>query len=128
VIALVVSQIESRDGSPDVPRKALDVARSILQECLRDDTAVLLPSIVPSDEHKLFSVVASGKQRGAETIENRILEQFGLHQEFQSDNFTVTVSHIFLPPMSREANESMETFAERAAVEVRDQVNNAVAA
>jgi hypothetical protein len=34
----------------------------------------------------------------------------------------------FLPPMSREANESMETFAERAAVEVRDQGNNAVAA
>jgi hypothetical protein len=104
------------------------VARLILQECLRDDTAVLLPSIVPSDEHKLFSVVASGQRRGAEIIENRILEQFGLHQEFQSDNFTVTVSHIFLPPMSREANESMETFAERAAVEVRDQVNNAVAA
>jgi hypothetical protein len=100
----------------------------ILQQCLRGDTAVLLPSIGPVAEHKLFSVVANRQQRDAEIIESRIIEQIGCHQEFQSDKFTVTVSHIFLPPMSREANESMETFAERAAVEVREQVNNAVAA
>jgi signal transduction histidine kinase len=128
LIALFVAQIESRDGSPDVPTQVLDAARLILQQCLPGDTAILLPSIGPVDEHKLFSVVASRQQRDAEIIENRIIEQLGRDQEFQSDSFTVTVSHIFLPPMSREANESMETFAERAAVEVRDQVNNAVAA
>jgi signal transduction histidine kinase len=127
-MALFVAQVESRDGSPDVPRKVLDGARLILQQCLGGDTAVLLPSIGPVGEHKLFSVVANRQQRDAERIESRIIEQLDSHQEFQSDKFAVTFSHIFLPPMSREANESMETFAERAAVKVRDQVINAVAA
>jgi signal transduction histidine kinase len=126
LIALFAAQIESRDGSPDVPRKALDVASTIMQQCLCADTAVLLPSIGPVDEHKLFFVVANTQERGAEIIENRILEQLGGHQEFHSDDFTVSVSHVFLPPMSREANESMETLAERAAAEVRDQINTAV--
>jgi signal transduction histidine kinase len=126
LMALFVAQIESRDGSPDIPREALDVAHMIVQQCLRADTTVLLPSIGPVDEHKLFFAVANTQQRGAEIIRNRIIEQLGSHQKFQSDNLTVSVSHILLPPMSREANESMETFAERAAVEVRDQINNAV--
>jgi signal transduction histidine kinase len=125
LIALFVAQIESRDSSPDVPRKAVDVARMILQQCLRADTAVLLPGIGPVGEHKLFFLVANTQQRGAEIVGNRILGQLGSHREFQSDNLTVSISHIFLPPFSRAINESMETFAERVAVEVRDQINNA---
>jgi len=121
-----VAQVESGDGSPDLARKALDVTRMILQQCLRADSAVLLPAIGPVDDHKLFFVVANTQQRGAETIGNRILRQLGSHQELKSEKFPVSVSHTFLPPMSREVNESMETFAERAAVEVRDQINNAV--
>jgi hypothetical protein len=100
------------------------VTRMILQQCLRADTAVLLPAIGPVDDHKLFFVVANTQQRGAEIIGNRILGQLGSHQEVKSDNLHVSVSHAFLPPMSRAVNESMETFAERAAVEVRDQINN----
>jgi signal transduction histidine kinase len=126
LIALFAAQIEPRDGSPDVAREALDVARVILQQCLRADTAVLLPNIGPVDEHKIFFVVANTQQRGAEIIGNRILGQLGCQQEFQSDNFTVSVSHNFLPQMSREANESMETFAQRAAAEVRHQIDNPV--
>jgi signal transduction histidine kinase len=126
LMALFVAQIESRDSSPDVPRKALDVARMILQQCLRADTAVLLPGIGPVGEHKLFFLVANTQQRGAEIIGNRILEQLGGRREFQSDNLSVSISHILLPPFSRAVNESMETFAERAAAEVRDQINNAV--
>jgi len=125
-MALFVAQVESGDGSPDLARKALDVTRMILQQCLRADSAVLLPAIGPVDDHKLFFVVANTQQRGAETIGNRILRQLGSHQELKSEKFPVSVSHTFLPPMSREVNESMETFAERAAVEVRDQINNAV--
>ena len=124
-MALFVAQIESRDGSPDVPRKALDEARTVLQQCLCAHTAVLLPSIGPVDEHKLFFLVANTQQHGAEIMENRILGQLDGHAEFQSDNFTVSVSHFFLPPMSKEAEESMDTFAERTAAEVREQINNA---
>jgi hypothetical protein len=125
-IALFAAQIEPRDGSPDVPRQVLDAARLILQQSLRADTAILLPSIGPADEHKLFFVVANIQQRGAEIIDKRILEQLRRDREFQSGNFTVTVSHVFLSPMSRLANESMGTLAERAAAEVRDQINTAV--
>jgi signal transduction histidine kinase len=125
LMALFVAQIESGDGSPDVASKALDVTRKILQQCLRADTAVLLPAIGPIDNHKLFFLVANTQQRGAEIISNRILGHLGSHQELKSDNFPVSVSHTFLPPMSREVNESMETFAERTAAEVRDQINNA---
>jgi hypothetical protein len=80
----------------------------------------------PVDEHKLFFVVANTQQRGAKIIDKRILEQLRRDREFQSGNFTVSVSHVFLPSMSREANESMGTLAERAAAEVRDQINTAV--
>jgi signal transduction histidine kinase len=126
LIALFEAQIESRDGSPDIPRQVLDVARVILQQSLRADTAILLPSMGPVDEHKLFFLVANTQQRGAEIIGKRMLEQLGGNQEFSSDSFTVSISHVFLPPMSREENESMETLAERAAAGVRDQINTAV--
>ena len=46
-IAVITVEIECRDGSPDVPRKILDVARMVLQQCLRADTDVLLPNIGP---------------------------------------------------------------------------------
>ena len=125
LIALFVVQIQSKGASRDATRRALDVVSMILQQCLRADTAVLIPDIGPVDEHKRFFVVANMQQRGAEVMENRILSQLGSHQEFHSENFPISVSHIFLPPMSREGNESMEEFAERAAVVVRNQINNA---
>lgn len=125
LMALFVVQIESRDGSPDVANKALDVTRMILEPCLRADTSVLLPAIGPVDGHKLFFVVANTQQRGAEIIGNRILRQLGSHRELKSDNFPVSVSHSFLPLLSREVSESMDTFAERTAVEIRHQINNA---
>ena len=126
LVALFEAQIESRDGSPDVPTQVLDVARLILQQSLRVDTAILLPSIGPVNEHKLFFLVANTQQRGAEIIGKRIREQLGCNQEFPSDKFTISISHVFLPPTSRETNESMETLAERTAAEVRDQINNTV--
>jgi hypothetical protein len=115
LIALFVARIECRDGSSDVRRKDLDVARMILQQCLRADTAVLLPSIGPVDEHNLFFVIANIQQRGAETIGNQILGQLGSQEQFQSDNVTVSVSHVFLPLMTRDVTEAMETLAERSA-------------
>jgi hypothetical protein len=125
LIALFAAQIEPRDGSADVPRQVMDGTRLILQQILRADTAIVLPSMGPVDEHKLFFVVANIQQRGAEIIGKRILEQLRCDREFQSGNFTVSVLHVFLPPMAREANESMGTLAERAAAEVRDQINTA---
>ena len=123
-LALITAEVECKDGSRDVPIKTLDAARMVLQQCLRADSDVLLPSIGPLSEHKRFFVVANTLQDGAESIGRRIQSQLRRHHEFQSDNFTFAISHSFLPPLTRDANESMETFAEGVAAEVRDQINN----
>jgi signal transduction histidine kinase len=123
-LALLTAEVECRDGSLDVPKKTLDVARMVLQQCLRADSDVLLPSIGPLSEYKRFFVVASTQKDGAESIGRRIQSQLRRHHEFQPDNFTFAISHCFLPPLTRDANETMETFAEEVAAEVRDQINN----
>jgi hypothetical protein len=121
---VITVEIESRDGSPDVPRRIRDLARSVLQQCLRPDTDVLLPNMGVDSEHKLFFVVAYTQPPGAEIIGSRILGQLREHEEFQSNEFTFAVSHSFLPPMTRRADESMEMFVEQVAAEVRDHIND----
>ena len=123
-IAVITLEINSRDGSSDVPRRIRDVARSVLQQCLRADTDVLLPNIGPDCDHRLFFVVAYTQPQGAEIIGYRILGQLREHEEFQSNEFTFAVSHSFLPPKIRGAGESMEMFEEQVAAEVRDHINN----
>lgn len=123
-LALITAEVERRDGLPDVPRKTLDVARMVLQQCLRADSDVLLPSMGPVSEHKRFFVVANTKEDGPESIGRRVKSQLRRHHEFQSDNFTFAISHSFLPSLRRDANESIETFAEEVASEVRDQINS----
>jgi Histidine kinase-, DNA gyrase B-, and HSP90-like ATPase len=123
-IAVITVEIESRDGSPDVPRRIRDLARAVLQQCLRPDTDVLLPNIGPDSDHKLFFVVAYTQPQGAEIIGCRILSQLSQHAELQSNEFVFAVSHSFLPPKIRSAGESMEMFEEQVAAEVRDHINN----
>ena len=125
-MALFVAQIECRGRLARRSEKSSRWARTILQQCLRADTAVLLPAIGPVDEPQAFLCgcehTTAGRGDNREPDSRATRPPPGI----QSDNLPVSVSHIFLPPMSREVNESMETFAERAAVEVRDQINNAV--
>jgi signal transduction histidine kinase len=123
-LALITAEVECRNGSPDVPTKTVDVARMVLQQCMRADSDVLLPSIGPLSKQKRLFVVANTRQDGAESISRRIQSELLRHDEFQSDNFTVAISHSFLAPLTRDANESMETFAEDVATEVRDQIND----
>ena len=122
-IAVITVEINSGDGSPDVPKKILDVARSILQQCLRPDTDVLLPNIDPASEHKLFFVMAYTQAAGAEIIGRRILSQLRRHKELQQEDLTFAVSHSLLPPIARDSNESMESFVERVATAMRDHIN-----
>jgi signal transduction histidine kinase len=123
-IAVITVEIDSRDGSPEVPRRIRDVARSVLQQCLRPDTDVLLPNIGPDCDHKLFFVVAYTQPQGAEIIGSRILGQLRQHAELQLNEFAFAVSHSFLHPRIRGAGESMEMFEEQVAAEVRDHINN----
>jgi signal transduction histidine kinase len=123
-IAVITVEINSRNGSPAVPRKILDEARTVLQQCLRPDTDALLPNMGPASEHKLFFVMASTQQEGAEIIGKRILSQLRRHELLRPNDFTFAVSHSFLPSIERERDESMETFVEQVAAEVRDHIDS----
>ena len=122
-IAVITVEINSPDRSPDVPKRILDVSRAILQQCLRPDTDVLLPSIDSASEHQLFFVMAYTQEQGAEIIGRRILGQLRRHKELQLEGFTFAVSHSLLSPIARDSNESMERFADRVATEMRDYIN-----
>jgi signal transduction histidine kinase len=121
-IAVIAVEISSRDGSPDVPRKIMEEARTVLQQCLRPDEDALLPNMNGS-EHKLFFAMAYTQEQGAAIIGERILRQLRRHKQLQPEDYTFAVSHSFLPPMSKGINESMESFEERVAAGMRDHIN-----
>jgi signal transduction histidine kinase len=122
-IAVLAVEINSKEGSQAVPSEILSMARTLLQQCLRPVTDVLLPNLDSASEHKLFFVVAYTQKLGAEVIGRRILSQFQGHELLQSADFTFAVSHSFLDPVSRGTNESMESFVEQVAAGIQDHIN-----
>jgi signal transduction histidine kinase len=124
-IALLAVEMGSRDGwlSPDVRKEMSNVARTVLQQCLRPDTDVLLPNMDSAGVREFFFVVAYTREHGAEIISERIRKQFRQCEQLQLADVTFAFSHSFLAPMSREINESMEVFVERGATEIQDRIN-----
>lgn len=122
-IAVLAIQISSKDGARDVPTEILSMARILLQECLRPDTDVLLPIQSPTSRHNLLFVVACTQEQGAEVIGKRILRHLERHELFQPTEFTFTVSHSFLNPISRGANESMDSYVNQITVEIQQRID-----
>jgi two-component sensor histidine kinase len=122
-IAVLAIQISSKDGAPDVPTEILSMARILLQECLRPDTDVLLPIQSPTSRHNLLFVVACTQEQGAEVIGKRILRHLERLELFQPTEFTFTVSHSFLNPISRGANESMDSYVNQITVEIQQRID-----
>ena len=123
-IAVLAVEVVARDGSQSVPSAILNTARTLLQQCLRPDTDVLLPNLASASEHKLFLVVAYTQEQGAEVIANRILSQFQRHEQLQAVDYTFNISHSFLAPMLKDKNESMEMFVEQVAARLQDRIND----
>jgi signal transduction histidine kinase len=122
-IAVLTVEINSNAGSPTVPSEILSLARTLLQQCLRPDTDLLLPTMEATSEHKLFFVIAYTHEQGAEVIEKRILSQLRRNEQLQPEDFTIAVSHSFLDPVSKGANESMESFVGQVAAEIQDHIS-----
>jgi len=124
-IALLAVEMGSRDGwlSSDVRREMSNVARTLLQQCVRPDTDVLLPTMDSASEGEHFYVVACTHEHGAEVISERIRRKFQRCEQLQPVHLTLSVSHSFLAPVSREINESMETFVEQVAAGIQDRIN-----
>jgi signal transduction histidine kinase len=123
-IAVLAVEVKSKDSSNAVPNEILSVARTLLQQCLRPDTDVLLPNQNSMSKHKLFFVVAYTQEQGAEIIGRRILRHLESHEQLKPAGITFTVSHSFLDPISRGANESMKSFVEQVSAGIQDHVNN----
>jgi len=122
-IAVLAVEIVSTMKSQAVPSEILSLARSLLQQCLRPDTDLLLPNLDAASEHMLFYVIAYTQQQGAEVIERRILNQLRRNGQLQPADFTIAVSHSFLDPISRDANDSMETFIGQVAAGIHDHIS-----
>jgi signal transduction histidine kinase len=124
-IALITVEMGSRDGwlSPDVRREMSIVARTLVQQCLRPDTDVLLPNMNSASVRELFFVVAYTQEHGAEVISERIRRQFEKSEHLQPASVTFSFSHSFLEPISREAYKSMEAFVGYVAADVQDRIN-----
>jgi len=122
-IAILVVEISPRDGSQTVPSALLSMARTLLQQCLRPDTDLLLPTLASTSEHKLFFVVAYTHEQGAAAIGSRILSQLQRHEQIQASDFTFSVSHSFLAEESVDLDESMETFVTQVAAGLQDRIN-----
>jgi signal transduction histidine kinase len=122
-IAVLAVEINSNVSSQTVPSDILSTARTLLQQCLRPDPDFLLPNLDATSEHKLFFVIAYTQEQGAEVIGKRILSQLRHSGQLQPEDFSISVSHSFLDPISRGANESTETFVRQVAVGIQDLIN-----
>ena len=124
-IALLAVEMGSRDGwlSPDMRKEMSHVARRLLQQCLRPDTDVLLPSMDSIGARDLFFAVVCTQEYGAEVISTRIRRQFESCEQLRPADLTLAVSHSFLAPVPRGKNQSMETFVEQVAARLQDRIN-----
>jgi signal transduction histidine kinase len=124
-IALLVVEMGSRGGwlSPDARKEISNLARRLLQQCLRPDTDVLLPKMDSVNVRELFFAVVCTQEQGAEVISKRIHEQFRRCEQFQQADLTLAVSHSFMAPISRGIDESTETFVEQVAAGIQDRIN-----
>jgi signal transduction histidine kinase len=125
-LAVITVGVSSRDGSLEVPSRILNAVRGVLKECLRPDKDVLLPDLTPGDERGLFFAIASTQGHGAEIIGRRIRGQLERHEELRANEFNISITHNFLPPMVRFANEPMELFVEQVAAEIQAHIHNVV--
>ena len=122
-IAVLAVEISTSTNSKTVPSETLSLARSLLQQCLRPDTDLLLPNLDAASEHKFFFVIANTQEQGAEVIGRRILSHLRRNGQLQPADFTIAVSHSILDPISRGANESMESFVGHVAVGIQDYID-----
>jgi len=124
-IALLAVEMGSRDGwlSPEARKEMSQLARRLLQQCLRPDTDVLLPNMDSVGVHELFFIVVYTQEHGAEVISTRIQRQFQHCEQLHPADLTLAVSHSFLAPVSRVKNESMETFVKQVVAGIQDRIS-----
>jgi hypothetical protein len=75
--------------------------RNLIQQCLRPDLDLLLPSN-KSAAGGLFFVAVFADEQGRQVLANRIVEQFASSRAVNAIDRTVSLSYQLLPPFSRD--------------------------
>ncbi len=131
-VALVVTEIGSQTGwlSDQVRTEQSHEVRDILQQCLHSERDVLLPRMGFSGAVELFFIVAATDEIGAEALAERIRKQLDLSEQIGLAGLIHSTSYRFLhgneDAIKREPNGSMETYLEKAAVEVQELMNEEI--
>ena len=124
-ITLVSTEVGSRMGwlSEKVRADCSNWMRDVLQRCLNSKLDVLLPDMGSSGATELFVVAAVTDEIGGEAITKRIREKLhGSHEIVQAD-LTFSTCYWTLPPVQRNADESMESFVEKVAAKIQESID-----
>lgn len=97
--------------------------RDVLQRCLNSKLDVLLPNMGSSGATELFVVAAVTDEIGGEAITKRIREKLhGSHEILEAD-LTFSTCYWTLPPVQRNADESMESFVENVTAKIQESID-----
>jgi signal transduction histidine kinase len=123
-LTVVLTELGSRSGwlSDKVRAEYSYWLRDVLQRCLNSNLDVLLPNMGSSGATELFVVAAVTDEIGGEAITKRIREKLhGCHEIVQAD-LTFSTCYWTLPPVQRNANESMENFVEKVTAKIQESI------
>jgi signal transduction histidine kinase len=127
-IALVITELGSQSGwlSKGTEVKSSGRVRELLSRCMHSDLDVLLPRMGPAAGTELFFMVAVTDEIGGEAITRRVRER--LAKCDLERGLTYSVSYRLLRPANRNANELMEDFVERIAIDIQELVDDVISA
>jgi signal transduction histidine kinase len=124
-ISLVLTELGSRSGwlSDKVRAEYSYWMRDVLQGCLNSKLDVLLPKMGLSEASELFFVAAVTDEIGGAAITKRIREKLHRSDEILQADLTFSTCYWTLAPVSRNADESMESFVEKVAAKIQESVD-----
>src|SRR6202045_2463721 len=123
-LTVVLTELGSRSGwlSEKVRAKYSYWLRDVLQRCLNSQLDVLLPNMGSSGATELFVVAAVTDEIGGEAITKRIREKLHGSEEMLQADLTFATCYWTLPPVQRNADESMKSFVEKVAVKIQESI------
>jgi len=124
-ITLVLTEIGSRTGwlSEKVRGDSSNWMRDVLQRCLNSKLDVLLPNMGSSGATESFVVAAVTDEIGGEAITKRIREKLHGSDEILQADLTFSTCYWTLPPVPRNVDESMESFAEKVVAKIQERID-----
>jgi hypothetical protein len=121
---VVLTELGSRSGwlTEKVRAEYSYWLRDVLQRCLNSQLDVLLPNMGSSGATELFVVAAVTDEIGGEAISKRIREKLHGSEEMLQADLTFSTCYWTLPPVQRNADESMKSFVEKIAVKIQESI------